>query len=327
MYFKFEPLLKQTLWGGDRIIPFKHLETQMSNVGESWEISGVPGNETVVSEGQYKGKSLNDLVCELKAGLVGADNYARFGNEFPLLIKFIDAQRDLSIQVHPDEETAHRQGHEHGKTEMWYCLGRKDEKENREEITKAYLYNGLKKPITPEEYKAMVENDTICDALARYEVSEGDVFFIPAGRIHAIGAGCFVAEIQQTSDVTYRIYDYKRRDKDGNFRQLHTALAAESIDYTVLSDYRTHYAHRQNEPQQVVSCPYFTTAVYDLTEPMLLDYSDLDSFVILIAVSGEGVITVEGGQTSFRMGETILLPATTGEVKVEGTVKFLETFV
>ena len=327
MYFKFEPLLKQTLWGGDRIIPFKHLETQMSNVGESWEISGVPGNETVVSEGQYKGKSLNDLVCELKAGFVGADNYARFGNEFPLLIKFIDAQRDLSIQVHPDEETAHRQGHEHGKTEMWYCLGRKDEKENREEITKAYLYNGLKKPITPEEYKAMVENDTICDALARYEVSEGDVFFIPAGRIHAIGAGCFVAEIQQTSDVTYRIYDYKRRDKDGNFRQLHTALAAESIDYTVQSDYRTHYAHRQNEPQQVVSCPYFTTAVYDLTEPMLLDYSDLDSFVILIAVSGEGVITVEGGQTSFRMGETILLPATTGEVKVEGTVKFLETFV
>lgn len=327
MYFKFEPLLKQTLWGGDRIIPFKHLEIQMDNVGESWEISGVPGNETIVSEGQYKGKSLNDLVRELKSKLVGEENYERFGNEFPLLIKFIDAQRDLSIQVHPDEETAHRQGHEHGKTEMWYCLGSKGEGKSSKEGTDAYLYNGLKKLITPEEYKEMVENDTICDALARYEVSEGDVFFIPAGRIHAIGAGCFVAEIQQTSDVTYRIYDYKRRDKDGNFRQLHTQLAAESINYAVQDDYRTYYPHRQNEPQQVVSCPYFTTAVYDLTEPMVLDYSDLDSFVILIGVSGEGVITVDGEQTTLRMGETILLPATTGEVKAEGTVKFLETFV
>ena len=208
---------------------------------------------------------------------------------------------------------------------MWYCLGSKGE--SSKEGTDAYLYNGLKKLITPEEYKEMVENDTICDALARYEVSEGDVFFIPAGRIHAIGAGCFVAEIQQTSDVTYRIYDYKRRDKDGNFRQLHTQLAAESINYAVQDDYRTYYPHRKNEPQQVVSCPYFTTAVYDLTEPMVLDYSDLDSFVILIGVSGEGVITVDGEQTTLRMGETILLPATTGEVKAEGTVTFLETFV
>ncbi|MBQ9645555.1 MAG: class I mannose-6-phosphate isomerase [Prevotella sp.] len=327
MYFKFEPLLKQTLWGGDRIIPFKHLETQMDNVGESWEISGVPGSETIVSEGQYKGKSLNDLVGELKAELVGKANYERFGNEFPLLIKFIDARRDLSIQVHPDEETAHRQGHEHGKTEMWYCLGSGNEGESGKRGADAYLYNGLKKQITPEEYKKMVENDTITDALARYEVCEGDVFFIPAGRIHAIGAGCFVAEIQQTSDVTYRIYDFKRRDKDGNFRQLHTALAAEAIHYDVLPDYRTHYKHSKDEPQQVVACPYFTTAVYDLTEPMLLDYSDLDSFVILIAVGGEGSLTAGGQQTSLRMGETILLPATTCEVKIEGTVKFLETFV
>ena len=210
---KFEPLLKQTLWGGDKIIPFKHLNDTLENVGESWEISGVKDNETIVSEGEYKGKSLNQLVRELKGKLVGQENYERFGNEFPLLIKFIDAKRDLSIQVHPNDEVAHRHGKSRGKTEMWYALPCDKG---------AKLYCGLKKQITPEEYKAMVENDTITDALAEYEVKEGDVFFIPAGRIHAIGAGCFVAEIQQTSDVTYRIYDYKRKDKDGNYRE-HTS--------------------------------------------------------------------------------------------------------
>jgi len=183
------------------------------------------------------------------------------------------------------------------------------------------------KNITPEENKALVDNDTITDALARYEVHEGDVFFIPAGRIHAIGAGCFVAEIQQTSDVTYRIYDFKRKDKDGNYRELHTALAAESIDYTVLPNYRTEYEPRQNEGVQVVSCPYFTTSVYDLTEPMTLDYSELDSFVILIAVKGAGSITADGETISFQMGDTVLLPATTNEVRVDGSIKFLETFV
>ena len=173
----------------------------------------------------------------------------------------------------------------------------------------------------------MVENDTITNALARYEVQEGDVFFIPAGRIHAIGAGCMVAEIQQTSDVTYRIYDFKRKDKNGNYRELHTKEAAESIDYNVLPDYRTVYQPTKNEGVQVVSCPYFTTAVYDLTEPMTLDYSELDSFVILIAVKGDGKLICNGQETSFRMGDTVLFPATTDEVKVEGTVKFLETFV
>ena len=282
---KFEPLLKQTLWGGDKIIPFKHLNDTLENVGESWEISGVKDNETIVSEGEYKGKSLNQLVRELKGKLVGQENYERFGDEFPLLIKFIDARQDLSIQVHPTDEIAHRQGKTRGKTEMWYAL---------ESAPGAQLYNGLKQQITPEQYKQMVENDTITDALARYEVSEGDVFFIPAGRIHAIGAGCFVAEIQQTSDVTYRIYDFKRKDKNGNYRELHTELAAESIDYTVLPNYRTEYERTQNEGVQVASCPYFTTAVYDLTEPMTLDYTELDSFVILIAVKGEGTIKANG---------------------------------
>ena len=316
--YKFEPLLKQTLWGGDKIIPFKHLDSQMDHVGESWEISGVNGNETIVAEGPDKGKSLNELTSTMKSQLVGKENYERFGNEFPLLIKFIDARQDLSIQVHPTDEIAHRQGKERGKTEMWYAL---------ESAPGAQLYNGLKQQITPEQYKEMVENDTITDALARYEVMEGDVFFIPAGRIHAIGAGCMVAEIQQTSDVTYRIYDFKRKDKNGNYRELHTKEAAESIDYNVLPDYRTVYQPTKNEGVQVVSCPYFTTAVYDLTEPMTLDYSELDSFVILIAVKGDGKLICNGQETSFRMGDTVLFPATTDEVKVEGTVKFLETFV
>lgn len=328
MIYRFEPLLKQTLWGGNKIIPFKHLNIPTDNndnggllsshIGESWEISGVKGSETVVACGPDKGKSLNQLMDEQREALVGHDNYARFGSEFPLLVKFIDAQKDLSIQVHPNDETARRHGYEHGKTEMWYAMA---------SDPGATLYNGLKYDITPEQYKAMVANHTITDALARHEVHEGEVFFIPAGRIHSIGAGCFIAEIQQTCDVTYRIYDFNRRDKDGNLRQLHTHEAAESIDYSVLSDYRTHYEPTANMPQQVVQCEHFTTAVYDLDEPMTIDYSDLDSFVILIGVKGEGTVTVDREATTLRAGDTILLPATTKEVRINGKLKFLETYV
>ena len=299
--YKFEPLIKQMIW-----------------CSESWQISGVAGSETIVACGEDKGKTLNQLVKEQKEKLVGEENYERFGNEFPLLIKFIDAKRDLSIQVHPNDEIAHKHGKSRGKTEMWYAL---------ECAPDAKLYCGLKKKITPAEYKAMVDNDTITDALACYEVNEDDVFFIPAGRIHAIGGGCKVAEIQQTSDVTYRIYDYKRKDKDGNYRELHTEKAAESIDYSVQSNYRTEYQPTKNEGVQIAECPYFTTAVYDLSEPMTLDYSELDSFVILIAVKGEGTVIADEEELEFAEGNTILLPATTGEVKIKGEVKFLETFV
>ena len=316
---KFKALLKQTIWGGYKIIPFKHLDDHLENVGESWEISGVPGNETVVADGEYAGKKLNELVIEQKDKLVGKANYERFGDEFPLLIKFIDARQDLSIQVHPTDEIAKRQGKERGKTEMWYIMDSDKD---------AKLYSGLKKQITPEQYKAMVEDDTITDALAQYEVKEDDCFFLPAGRIHAIGTGCFLAEIQQTSDVTYRIYDFKRKDKDGNYRQLHTKEAAECINYTVEDDYRTHYEHKKNEGVTLVECPYFTTAVYDLDEPMTLDYSELDSFVILIGLKGEGTITDnEGNTVTISAGESILVPATTDTLKVEGTIKMLETYV
>lgn len=319
MFLKFKPLLKQTIWGGDKIIPFKQLSEKLDNVGESWEISGVKDNETIVADGPMEGRSLNDVVEEMGAKLVGYDNYKRFGNEFPLLIKFIDARDDLSIQVHPTDEIAVRQGRERGKTEMWYLM---------DSDAGAKLYSGLKKQITPEEYKNMVDNDTICDALAQYEVKEDDVFFLPAGRIHAIGTGCFLAEIQQTSDVTWRIYDFKRKDKNGNYRELHTKQAAEAINYKVEKDYRTEYRPEKNQGVNLVNCPYFNTAVYDLDQPMTLDYADLDSFVILIGLKGDAEITdSEGNKTSLKAGETVLIPATETEVKVSGTVKFLETYV
>ena len=316
---KFNPLLVQTLWGGEKIIPFKHLKSDLTQVGESWEISGVKGNETVVSEGEFKGKKLNELVNELKGKLVGEANYKRFGNDFPLLIKFIDARQELSIQVHPTDELAQKRGKLRGKTEMWYIM---DSDEN------AKLRAGMKEKITPEQYKQMVEDDTITEAIAEYKVKEGDCFFLPAGRIHSIGTGCFLAEIQQTSDVTYRIYDFKRKDKDGNYRELHTEEAAECIDYNVEPNYRTEYTPVKNEGVALVECPYFTTAVYDLNEPMTLDYSELDSFVILIGLKGSGeIIDNEGNTTTLCEGETILIPATTSEVKVTGNIKFLETYV
>lgn len=316
---KFNALLKSTLWGGEKIVPFKHLCTEQDNVGESWEISGVPGNETVVANGAYAGKKLNDVVAILKEKLVGKDNYERFGNEFPLLIKFIDARQDLSIQVHPTDEIAKRQGKERGKTEMWYLLDSDKD---------ATLLCGLKQQITPSQYAEMVANDTIVDAIARYNVKEGDCFFLPAGRIHAIGTGCFLAEIQQTSDVTYRIYDFKRKDKDGNYRQLHTKEAAECIDYTVLSNYRQEYKPVKNQGVSIVRCPYFCTAVYDLDEPMTLDYSELDSFVILIGLKGQATVTDNEGNTiTLQGGESIVVPASTQTLKVDGTLKFLETYV
>jgi len=323
--YKFEPLLKQTLWGGNRLAAFKHLNMPMDGVGESWEVSGVEGSVSIVAEGPYKGKSLTELVLQLKGDLVGKKNFDRFGSEFPLLVKFIDAHQDLSIQVHPNDEVARRHGYNHGKTEMWYCL--EGEKGEGTGDKWPILYCGLKQVITPEEYARMVANDTICDALAQYEVHEGDMFFIPAGRIHSIGAGCLVAEIQQTSDVTYRIYDFGRRDKDGNLRQLHTREAAESIDYTVLPNYRTLYRPLKNARCAIARCPQFATAVYDLDRPTLLDYRWIDSFVILMGLKGSATLNADGQRTSLRAGETVLVPATVKEIKVEGTIKFLETYI
>lgn len=320
--FKFKPILKSTLWGGERIIPFKQLDCQQEQVGESWEISDVPGDESVVADGADAGKNLTQLMQEYKEKLVGKENYQRFQGKFPLLIKFIDAKQDLSIQVHPNDELAMKRHQSMGKTEMWYIIDNTG--------GKAHLYSGLKKKITPEEYAQMIEDNTICDALARYDVQPGDVFFLPAGRIHSIGAGCFLAEIQQTSNITYRIYDFNRRDKNGNLRELHTELSKDAIDYTVENDYRTHYTPRKDEPVELVSCPYFTTSVYNLTEPMTMDYSELDSFVIYICMKGNCTVTDnEGHSISLRAGESVLFPATTQNLEVvpDGEVSFLETYV
>ena len=209
-----------------------------------------------------------------------------------------------------------------GKTEMWYVIDNAG--------GKAHLRSGLSKKITPDEYAAMIADNTICDALADYAVQSGDVFFLPAGRIHSIGAGCFIAEIQQTSNVTYRIYDFNRKDKNGNTRELHTELSKDAIDYSVEEDYRTHYTPKQNESVELVTCPYFTTSIYDLTENMTIDYSELDSFVIYICMEGTCTVTDgDGNSLELQAGESILFPATTKEVKVtvEGHVKFLETYV
>lgn len=317
---KFIPILKQTIWGGNKIAGYKHLGGhEDEQVGESWEISGLKGNESVVADGPYEGKTLPEMISEMRDKLVGADNYKRFGNDFPLLIKFIDVDQVMSIQVHPDDDKARQYGLKNGKTEMWYLM---------DSEPYATLRCGLKHAITPEQYEEMVADETICDAIAEYPVKAGDCFFIPAGRIHSIGKGCFLAEIQQTSDTTYRIYDFNRRDKDGNLRELHTKQAAECIDYTVLKDYRTDYTAAKNRGVSLVQCRYFNTAVYDLDEPMTLDYSGLDSFVIIIGIKGEGTfIDNEDNITALREGETMLVPATTSTLHVSGTIKFLETYV
>ena len=319
---KFESILKQTLWGGDKIIPFKQIADQVTGVGESWELSGVEGSASIVANGPDKGLTLTELVRKYQEELLGDSNYARFGAKFPLLIKFIDAKQDLSIQVHPDDILAKKRHSTMGKTEMWYVVDADKE---------AKLRSGFSQQITPKEYKDRVYNNTITDVLQEYEIHPGDVFFLPAGRIHSIGAGAFIAEIQQTSDVTYRIYDFNRKDAAGETRELHTELAREAINYEVLDDYRTQYDAVKDEPVELVACPYFTTSIYDMTEAISCDYSELDSFVILICVEGEcTILDNEGNELSLHAGETILLPATTQNVSitpVNQNVKILETYV
>lgn len=320
---KFEPILKQTLWGGDKIIPFKHLNETLPNVGESWEVSAVEGRESVVANGADKGYTLPEMVRKYKEELVGEANYARFGNKFPLLIKFIDAKLDLSIQVHPGDELAKKRHNSFGKNEMWYVIAADKG---------AKLISGFAEEITPKEYKDRVHNGTFAEVLQTCAIEPGDVFYVPAGRVHGIGAGAFVAEIQQTSDITYRIFDYNRKDKDGKSRELHTSQAMDAINFSdVQDDFRTEYERVQNEPVEMVASPYFTTSVYDMTEEITCDYSELDSFVIFICVEGSCRLTDDNqNEITLRAGETVLLPAAVQEVTIvpEGQrVKLLETYV
>ena len=320
--FKFKPILKSTLWGGEKIVPYKQIESDRKQVGESWELSGVKGNESVVANGELAGTTLPELIAREGAALLGKANYERFGGEFPLLIKFIDARQDLSIQVHPDDKLAWERHHSKGKTEMWYVVAADEG---------AHLRSGFATKVTPEQYEASVLDNTITDILADYAIRPGDVFFLPAGRVHSIGAGAFIAEIQQTSDITYRIYDFNRRDAEGNTRELHTELAKGAIDYTVLPDYRTHYTEVADREVELVSCPYFTTSLYELTRRTTIDYSSLDSFVVVICTEGRGTLTDDLGHTlPIHQGETVLLPAVTRSVRIEpeeGAFKMLTSCI
>ena len=302
---KFKPILKTIVWGGEKIAPYKEIETDQKHIGESWELSGVHGNESVVAEGPLAGRSIADLVKQYKDELIGSHVYENTGDEFPLLIKFIDALTDLSIQVHPNDELAAKRHNSKGKTEMWYVVDAEPG---------AHLLAGLTEHITPEEYAAKVADGTITDVLARHEVHPGDVFFLPAGRIHAICGGCFIAEIQQTSDITYRIYDYGRLGLDGKPREVHTELAKDAIDYKVYDNYRTEYTPVQNEEVEVVSCQYFTTSIYDLTLPYAKDLSQLDSFLVVICLSGRGTLEVDGEEITVHQGETVLVPASADDI-------------
>ena len=319
---KFKTIFKSVVWGGEKIAPFKGVETDQHNIGESWELSGVKGNESVVAEGELAGKTVAELAAEYKGELLGQKVYEKTGTEFPLLVKFIDARDDLSIQVHPDDKlAAERHNGSKGKTEMWYVV-QADEK--------AHLMSGLTKNITPEEYASKVDDNTVTEVLHDYNVKAGDVFFLPAGRIHSIGSGCFIAEIQQTSDITYRIYDFGRKGLDGKPRELHTELSKAAIDYTVLPDYKTAYTEKQNEENEIVSCEYFTTSLYALDKPVTKEVKSLDSFLIVICTEGKGSLTdSEGNTVSLRQGETVLVPACTGSVTFtpEGKLKLLTSYI
>lgn len=319
---KFKNIFKTVVWGGEKIAPFKGVETDQKNIGESWELSGVKGHESVVANGPLAGRTITSLTEEYKGKLVGEKVYAANGTEFPLLVKFIDARDDLSIQVHPDDKLAgERHNGSKGKTEMWYVV---------EADEKAHLMSGLSKEITPEEYAAKVADNTITEVLHDYDVKAGDVFFLPAGRIHSIGRGCFIAEIQQTSDITYRIYDFGRLGLDGKPRELHTELSKAAIDYTVLPDYKTAYEEKRNQENEIVSCNYFTTSVYDLDKEVTKEMKGLDSFMIVICVGGNGKLSdSEGNTIELRQGETVLVPASTEAFTLvpEGSMKVITSYI
>lgn len=317
---KFKPILKSIIWGGSDITRFKNIEPIQDGIGESWEISGVEGDISIIENGHLAGTSLKTLLSESREKLVGAEVYHKFGNKFPLLIKFIDAQDDLSIQVHPDDKLAGERHNSFGKTEMWYVV---------KAAPGAFLYTGFEKEISPDEYEKSVEDNSFTDRLKKHTVKEGDVFFLPAGRVHAIGAGCFIAEIQQTSNITYRIYDYNRKDAQGNSRELHTELAKEAIDFKLYDTYQTEYNKELNKPVELVTCPYFTTNLLELNEFTKRDYSKKDSFVIYMCLEGSlNLVDNKGNSLFIERGESLLIPAETNyiEISPNNHCKLLEVF-
>ncbi len=318
---KFSPICLEKIWGGNRLKTLLNKKYDAKNCGESWEISGVEGNISVVANGFLKGNNLAELVEIYMGDLVGDKVYEKFGNEFPLLIKFIDPQDDLSIQVHPNDELSKERHNAFGKTEMWYVV----------DVTEGALINsGFNQPVDREKYIEYLENGNLIDLLKYDEVKVGDVFFIPAGRVHAIGKGSMVTEIQQTSDVTYRIFDYNRTDEKGNLRELHTELALDAIDFSYLDDYKTKYTPVPNKSTEIVSCKYFTTNILEFDKTIEKDYFKIDSFVIYITLEGNFEIETEAGTEKIAKGETVLIPANIDILKIKpinGKVKLLEVYI
>ena len=296
---KFKPILKDKIWGGTKLGTRLHKPIGDSKqCGESWEISGVEGNISIVSEGMFKGSSLVDLIDEFKGELIGDSVYQKFGNKFPLLIKFIDANDDLSIQVHPDDKLAQKRHNSFGKTEMWYVV---DADEG------ASLISGFNKPTNKKEYLEVFESGKLASILNKEEVFKDDVFFLPAGRVHTIGKGLLIAEIQQTSDITYRIYDFDRVDGEGKSRELHVEEALDAIDFSFHKEYKTDY-DKTSEKVELVMSPYFITSRLVLDRNIHRDYTGYDSCIILMCLEGEGDIKYNEGTVSYTLGDSILIP-------------------
>jgi mannose-6-phosphate isomerase len=324
----FKTIFKDKIWGGQKIKTILEKDFSGSpdrplpNCGETWEVSDVEGNVSIVNEGSLQGKSLHELVEEYKGELVGKHVYEQYGNRFPLLVKFIDANDDLSIQVHPDDELAKKRKSGFGKTEMWYIM-QADEG--------AKLNSGFNRELTKDEYVKAVADNTIQDLLNIETAKPGDVFFLPAGRVHYIGKGLLLAEIQQTSDTTYRIYDFDRVDATtGQKRELHTELAVDAINYHHYDHYKTQYDTKLNESVNAVKSDYFITNVLNFNEEVAQDYSRIDSFVILICVAGGLTIETQGGYSlSLKMGQCALIPASVNNLTLipDGDMTVLETYV
>lgn len=318
---KFDTIFKEKIWGGTKIKDVLNKDfSPLKNCGETWEISGVPGNLSKVSEGNLKGWTLPELIDEYKEDLVGSKVYEQYGNEFPLLIKFIDAAQDLSIQVHPDDKLAKERHNSLGKTEMWYVF-QADEG--------AKLISGFNKDTNEQEYLESLNNGTLTDILNQEAVNAGDCFYLPAGRVHTIGKGLLLAEIQQSSDVTYRIYDFDRTDDQGNKRELHTEEALAALDYRGYSEYKTKYTPCLNESVPLVKSQYFRTNLLDYTTGIIREHYESDSFIIYTCLEGEAEIVTQGHSTKICMGNAVLVPRKFPEVHIrsKSAFKMLETFM
>lgn len=319
----FEPNLHPVVWGGEQLRPFKGLNPVSEPIGESWEVSAVPSSISIVSNGTEKGRNLVEVINEAPAEILGRSVCQRYDAKLPLLVKFIDAKCDLSIQVHPDDEMAQRVHGKMGKSEMWYVIKAEPG---------SFLYAGFKEQITPSEYQRRVEDGTITEVLARHEVKTGDVFYIPAGRVHAICGGILLAEVQQSSDVTYRIFDYNRPGMDGKPRELHTELAAQALDYHVEREYRTVYGDKKDCAVQIIDSPYFDVRVTETTGAFHRNLLKYDSFVISTCVEGDCKIRVRktGDEVLLKKGNSCLIPAAIADydvIPVDGRARILDAFI